>query len=115
MGPNSSIITRNDCPIRNDETIHQMARYRFLLYLHELDELTGVKPNHNYYFEFAVFANKFKLKLDLHPKAKVCPIKKLRVSYFFVQTSTESRSLLDYMNTHEAMKIELVSENRANG
>ncbi len=37
MNPNSSIITKNDYPIRNDETIHQMARYIFIIYLHELD------------------------------------------------------------------------------
>lgn len=115
LGPNSSIITRNDYPVRNDETIHQMARYRFVLYLHELDELTGVKPNHNYYFEFAVFGNRFKLKLDLHPKTKVAPIKKLRLSYFFVQTNNEQRSLLEYMNTHEAFRIHLLAENRLNG
>lgn len=64
-----------------------MVRYRFLIYLHELDELTGVKPNHNYYFEFAVFGSKFKLKLDLSPKSKTASIKKLRAAYFFVQAS----------------------------
>ena len=115
LGPNSSIITKNDYPVRNDETIHQMARYRFVIYLHELDELTGVKPNHNYFFEFAIFGNKFKLKLDIHPKNKVAPIKKLRVCYFFVQTSSEPKSLLEYMNSHETFKIHLVTENRFNG
>jgi len=87
LGPNSSIITKNDYPVRNDETIHQMVRYRFLIYLHELDELIGVKNNHNYFFEFSIFGNKFKLKIDVHPKDKVTPIKKLRVCYFFVQAN----------------------------
>ena len=37
LGPNSSIITKNNRPLRNDQTIHEMTRYRFLMYLHELD------------------------------------------------------------------------------
>ena len=49
LGPNSSIITKDNRPVRNDETIHEMYRYRFLLYLHELDELVGVAPNTNYH------------------------------------------------------------------
>jgi hypothetical protein len=109
LGPNSSIITKNDYPIRNDETIHQMVRYRFLIYLHELDELTGVKSNHNYFFEFSIFGSKFKLKVDVNAKDKVATIKKLRVCYFFVQANNESKSLMEYMNKNETFKINLVT------
>jgi hypothetical protein len=45
----------------------------------------------------------------------VAPIKKIRLSYFFVQTNNEQKSLLEYMNIHESFKIHLVMENRASG
>jgi hypothetical protein len=60
-----------------------MVRYRFLIYLHELDELTGICPHTNYYLDFGLFGAKFKIKLDLRPNMSSSLIKKLRVCYFF--------------------------------
>lgn len=88
LGPNSSIITRNNCPIRNDETIHEMVRYRFLIYLHELDELTNIQPHTNYYLDFMLFGTRFKVKLDLRPGMTSSLIKKLRLCYFFFPTTS---------------------------
>jgi hypothetical protein len=70
-----------------------MSRYRFLIYLHELDELVGVAPHTNYHLEFALFGSKFKSKLDLRPGVSSTLIKKLRLCYFFFPTPMEHENL----------------------
>jgi hypothetical protein len=75
------------------ETIHEMARYRFLIYLHELDELTTIHPHTNYYLDFSLFGTRFKLKLDLKPSLSSLLIKKLRLCYFFFPLAQEHQNL----------------------
>ena len=79
--------------MRNDEAIHQMVRYRFIIYLHELDEMTTIKPSTNYYIEFSLFGSRFKIKLDLRPGMKVTPIRKLKFSYFFMPIGKDVENL----------------------
>lgn len=70
-----------------------MARYRFLIYLHELDELTTIHPHTNYYLDFTLFGTRFKLKLDLKPSLSSLLIKKLRLCYFFFPLAQEHQNL----------------------
>ena len=115
LGPNSSIITKQGYPVRNDETINEMVRYRFLIYLHELDQLTGVKPHHNYHLEFSAFHAKFRVKLDLNPKSSTATIKKLRLSYFFLQAGKENSSLSEYLAQLDTFQMTLIQESRVSG
>lgn len=92
-----------------------MVRYRFLIYLHELDELTGIKPNNNYFLDFGIFGSRFRLKLDVRPGVKVTTIKKLRICYFFVPAGCESGNIQEYILQHEVLKMTLMAENRQTG
>lgn len=92
-----------------------MVRYRFLIYLHELDEMTNIQPHTNYYLDFALFGSKFKIKLDLRPGMTSSLIKKLRLCYFFFPTANELQNLQEYIQKQEVLKIHLLAERRDTG
>ena len=92
-----------------------MSRYRFLIYLHELDELVGVAPNTVYHLEFTLFGSKFRTKLDLRPGMSSTLIKKLRLCYFFFPTASETENLQEYTQKEKEFKINLIAENRSTG
>ena len=86
-----------------------MVRYRFILYLHELDELRGVKPHTNYFLDFAIFGTRFKFKLEVRPGLKSTPVKKLRLCYFFIPAGCENANIQEYILQHQFLRINLIA------
>ena len=87
LGPNSNNITLDCCPIKNDEIISKMVRFRFIIYLNEIDEVVNVDSGYNYYLEFSIFGKKARYKLDTSlVHHKIIPLRKLKVIYFFANS-----------------------------
>ena len=65
LGPNSKLIIQQNCPIKNDAIISKMERYRFIVYLVSIDELTPIEPNRSYYLEYSLVNVRVRYKLEL--------------------------------------------------
>ena len=110
LGPNSNIITKDDCPIRNDEIINKMIRFRFIIYLNEIDEIPTADCGVNYFMEFSIFGKKARYKLDTSMvDDKIIPLKKLKVIYFFANSVEEVE---DYAKSAANFRINIVTETK---
>lgn len=49
LGPNSNITTKNDIPLKNDEIINQMMRFRMIFFLNEIDQIPSIQLNNHYF------------------------------------------------------------------
>jgi hypothetical protein len=93
LGPKSNIIfDKDNHPIKNDEMINTMIRYRLVLFLKEIDQisLSHLKKDpsqYNYFLEYEMFGVKSRMKLDFlknyNEQKKTLLIKKLKINYFF--------------------------------
>ena len=83
LGPYSKLIIQDNCPIKNDEIINQMIRYRFIINLVSIDEITKVDPSLSYYLEYSLINIKVKYKLEVNAHDTIVPLNKLRVIYAF--------------------------------
>lgn len=74
--------------MKNDEIINKMYRFRLIIYLNEIDEVSGLKTNTNYFLEFSLFGkkSKYKLNLGMVEKSKIIPLNKLKIFYFFTNS-----------------------------
>ena len=110
MGPNSKIIFNENCPIKNDQMINKMIRYRVIVYFKELDLIKNLKKDINYYLEYSLFGIKTKFKIDInnHKQTEVS-IKKIRINYFFAHSHEDVSS---YINNAEDFLINIIAENK---
>ena len=117
LGPNTNITTIDNHPVCNDEIINKMIRFRFIIFLNEIDEVVELGENLSYSLEISVMEKKIKYRLDTsllpgsnQPRTtnfggntkstrifnfssseplNVIPLKKLKVFYFFANSMEE--------------------------
>ena len=64
-----------------------MIRFRFIIYLNQIDEVVSVDPSLNYYMEYSIFGKKARYRLDLSlVDQKLIPLRKLKVIYLFAHS-----------------------------
>ncbi len=107
LGPNSKLIIQDNCPIKNDAIISKMVRYRFIIYLVAMDELTDIDATRNYYLEYSIVNVKVRYKIDVRPGSQTVTLNKLRVVYAFCH---DRKALNDYINAVDCLTVQLVSE-----
>jgi hypothetical protein len=85
-----------------------MQRYRFIIYLVSIDEMTPADSSRNYFIEYSLMNIKVRYKLDIPQEGiKAVTINRLRVIYAF---SHDRKALNDYLNSTSFLTIHLVSE-----
>lgn len=94
--------------MKNNEIINQMIRYRFIINLVEIDELTKTDPSLTYYIEYSLINIKVKYKLDIHPTDKTVVLNKLRVIYAFCH---DRKTLNEFITEQRSLTIHIVTEN----
>lgn len=64
-----------------------MFRFRIIIFLNEIDEVTDINYQLNYFLEFSLFNKKSKFKLNLGlANCKLIPLNRLKVFYFFAHS-----------------------------
>ena len=87
-----------------------MMRFRFIIYLNEIDEVVSVDPSLNYFMEFSIFSKKARYKLDTSMvEDKIIPLKKLKVIYFFANSVEEVE---EYAKIGANFRINIISETK---
>jgi hypothetical protein len=84
-----------------------MVRYRFVIYLVAIDEVTNVDPTRSYYLEYSIVNVKVRYKIEPKADSSVLTLNRLRVIYAF---SHDRKALNDYINQVEHLTVHLVVE-----
>ena len=85
-----------------------MIRFRFIIYLNEIDEVIFKDPSLNYFMEFSIFGKKARYKLDTSLAGdKIIPLKKLKVIYFFANSVEEVE---EYAKIGPNFRINIIAE-----
>ena len=86
-----------------------MIRFRFIVYLNEIDEVVSVNSSLNYFMEFSIFGKKTRYKLDTSRGHKNIPLKKLKVIYFFANSLEKAE---EYAKTAGNFRINILTETK---
>ena len=112
LGPNTNIITKDNCPMKRDQIINNMMRFRCILFWNEIDFIPDVLQSYHYFIQFSIFGSKVRYKLDMSMlDMKIITLRKLKVIYFFVNSQ---ESLENYANSGALLKLHLIIESKCN-